>query len=192
PVYLENQLTPGTVEFAMHIRVQRYVNLSPLESRYQNDQAGCPAYAPKVLLKIGLCAYARGLIALRKIEQACRANITFMALACGRVPDHSTIARFVSSMQDAMVSLWGDILLVCEEQGLLGGPHFAVDGLKLASKAAQAWRGTFADLRQTQEKWAAKVKPLLAEQTRADQEGAPASAAEQSSEQEKVQAQMQR
>src|SRR5262245_5711432 len=62
---------------------------------------------------------------LGSIEQACRENITFMALACGMLPDHSTIAAFVSSMHEEIVSLFRDILLVCEEQGLLGGTHFA-------------------------------------------------------------------
>jgi hypothetical protein len=37
PVSLEQQLTPGTLEFAMHILVQRYVDTSIFESRYQND-----------------------------------------------------------------------------------------------------------------------------------------------------------
>ena len=34
------------------------------------------------------------------------------------VPDHPTMAAFVSSMKDEMVSLFRDIFLVCEAQGL--------------------------------------------------------------------------
>jgi hypothetical protein len=102
-----------------------------------------------------------------------------MALACGIVPDHSTIAAFISSMKEAIVSLFRDILLMCEEQGLLGGTHFALDGLKLSSNAAKEWSGTFADFRQKQEKLEQKVKTLLTEHTRADQEGEPSSPAEQ-------------
>jgi transposase len=192
PVSLEKQLTPGTLEFAIHILVHRYVDTSIFESRYQNDTAGSPAYDPKVLLKVVLFAYSRGIIASRKIEQACRENITFMALACGMVPDHSTIAAFISSMKEVIVSLFRDILLVCEEQGLLGGTHFALDGLKLPSNAAKEWSGTFADLRQKQEKLEQKVKALLAEHTRADQEGETSSPAEQPSEQDKVHEQIQR
>jgi hypothetical protein len=54
-------------------------------------------------LKVVLLDYTRGLISSRKIEQACRENIIFMALACGQRPDHSTIAAFVSSMQDQIL-----------------------------------------------------------------------------------------
>jgi transposase len=178
PVSVEQQLTPGTLEFAIHVLVQRYVDTSILESSYRNDNAGSPAYAPKVLLKVVLFAYARGIISSRKIEPACRENITFMALACGMVPDRSTIAGFISSRQEAISSLFCDILLVCEAQGLLGGTHLALDGLKLSSDAAKEWSGTFAGLRQKKEQVEQQVKTLLTEHTSADQEGATSSTAE--------------
>jgi transposase len=192
PVSLEKQLVPGTLEFAIHVLVQRHIDISIFESRYKNDNTGCSAYDPKVLLKIVLLAYARGLISSRKIEQACRENITFMALACGLLPAHSTIATFVSAMKDEIISVFRDILLVCEEQGLLGGTHFALDGLKLSSNAAKEWSGTFADLRQKKEKLEEKVQTLLAEHQRADQERKLSSAAVQGAEQAKAQVQMQR
>jgi transposase len=179
PVSLERQLIPGTLEFAIHALVQRRIDTSIFDRIYHNDETGSPAYDPKVLLKVVLFAYSRGIISSRKIEQACRENITFMALACGMVPDHSTIAAFISSMKEEIVSLFRDILLVCEEQGLLGGTHFALDGLKLSSNAAKEWSGTFADLRQKQAKLEQKVKTLLAEHTRADQEGETSSTAAQ-------------
>lgn len=77
--------------------------------------------------------------------------MTFMALSCGMVPDHRTIAAFVSSMQEEMISLFRDVLLVCEEQGLWGGTHVALDGLKRSSHAAKAWSRTCGDLRQKKE-----------------------------------------
>jgi hypothetical protein len=39
-----------------------------------------------------------------------------MSLACGTVPDHSTIAALISSMQDEMIAIFRDMLLVCMEQ----------------------------------------------------------------------------
>jgi transposase len=158
PVSLEQQLLPGTLEFAIHILVQRCIDTSIFDDRYHNDVTGCSAYDPQILLKIVLFAYSRGIVSSRKIEQACRENITFMALSCGMVPDHSTIAGFVSSMQEEIASLCRDVLLVCEEQGLLGGPHFALDGLKLSSNAAKEWSGTFDDLREKKEKLEAQVQ----------------------------------
>jgi transposase len=66
-------------------------------------------------LKVVLVAYSRGLISSRKIERACRENVIFMALSCQQYPDHSTIASFVSSMKDEILSVFRDVLLVCDE-----------------------------------------------------------------------------
>jgi transposase len=171
PVSLENQLMPGTLEFAIHELVQRRIDTSIFDRTYHNDATGCPAYDPKILLQVILLAYARGIISSRKIEQACRENIIFMALACEMVPDHSTIAAFISSMKDEIVSIFRDILLVCVEQDLLGGTHFVLDGLKLPSNAAKEWSGTFDDLKQKKEKLEAKVRVLLEEHEIADKTG---------------------
>ena len=190
PVSFEHQLLPGTLEVAIQELVERRVDTAIFGSRYKNDATGCPAYDPKILLKVILFAYARGIISSRKIQQACRENVTFMALACGQVPDHSTIAAFVASLKEEITSLFRDILLVCAEQGLLGGTHFALDGVKLPSNAAKEWSGTFADLRQKQMKLEEKVKRVLVQHERADKEEeatAPARRAEQQRRHEQLQ-----
>jgi transposase len=169
-VSLDEQLMPGTLEFAIHELIEGRVNTSIFDDNYNNDQTGCPAYDPKILLKVVLLGYARGIISSRKIERACRENIVFMAMTCGMAPDHSTIAAFVSSMKDEIISLFRDILLVCEEEDLLGGTNFSLDGVKLPSNAAKEWSGTFADLRQKKEKLEAKLKALLAEHEVLDKE----------------------
>jgi transposase len=145
PVSLERQLIPGTLEFAIHELVQRRMDTSIFDRIYRNDETGCPAYDPKILLKVILLAYSRGIISSRKIAQACRENITFMAWACGMVPDYSPIAAFISSMNDEIQSMFSDILLIGAEQDLLGGTHCSFDGVKLSSNASKEWSGTFAD-----------------------------------------------
>jgi len=127
------------------------------------------AYDPKILLKVVLLGYARGLVSSRKMEQACRENVTFMALACGQRPDHSTIAAFVSSMQEEIKVLFRDVLLVCEESGLLGGTFFALDGCKLPSNASKDWSGKISDLVRKKEKMEKRVTELLKRQVEADQ-----------------------
>jgi transposase len=168
PVSLEDQLMAGTLEFAIHTLVEERMDLSCFDEKYSNDETGRLAYDPKVLLKVVLLAYSRGLVSSRKIERACRENVTFMALSCGQCPDHSTIAVFVSSMKEEIWPLFRDILMVCEEEGLLGGTVFALDGCKLSSNASKRWSGTIGDLRRKQEKLEAKVRQLLEEQQETD------------------------
>ena len=95
PVSLSDQLMPGILEFAINTLVEERLDLSQFDKRYKNDETGRSAYDPKILLKAVLLAYSRGIIHSRKIEKACKENVTFMALTCAQQPDHSTIAGFV-------------------------------------------------------------------------------------------------
>jgi len=168
PVSLEDQIMPGTLEFAIHTLVETRMDMSVFDEKYRNDETGRTAYDPKVLLKVVLFGYSRGLISSRSIERCCKENITFMALSCGQQPDHSTIAAFVSSMKDEILFLFRDILLVCEEMNLLGGTSFALDGCKLPSNASNRMSGTYSDLRSKKDKIEKKVERLLKEQVETD------------------------
>jgi transposase len=168
PVAFEDHLIPGTLEFAIHTLVENRMDLSRFEYRYKNDETGRSAYDPKILLKIVLFGYSRGLISSRKIEWACQKNVVFMALSSGQHPDHSTIAAFVSSMQNEILPLFRDVLLVCEEMDLVGGTFFALDGLRLPSNASKQWSGTRSELQGRKERIEAKVRELLSEHTEED------------------------
>jgi transposase len=168
PVSLEEQLMPGTLEYAIHHVVEERLDLSIFDDRYCNDETGRKAIDPKVLIKIVLFGYSRGMISSRSLERACCENITFMALACGQMPDHSTIAAFISSLDKEIEPLFTKVLLICEEEGLLGGTHFSLDGLKLSSNASKEWSGTFADLKKKQQALERKVKQAVREHREAD------------------------
>jgi len=75
PVSLEEQLIPGTLEYAIHHVIEERLDLSLFDDRYNNDKTGRKAIAPKVLLKIVLFGYSRGLTSSRSLEQACCENI---------------------------------------------------------------------------------------------------------------------
>jgi protein tyrosine phosphatase (PTP) superfamily phosphohydrolase (DUF442 family) len=91
-----------------------------------------------LLLKIVLYGYSRGMISSRSLEYACQKLTTFMALACNKTPDYSTIAAFVSSIDEEVEDLFTMVLMTCHEEGLLGGTHFSIDGLKLSSNASSS------------------------------------------------------
>jgi transposase len=168
PISLQNQLEPGTLEYTINELVENNIDLSVFEERYQNDDTGATAINPKILLKVILFAYSRGVISSRQIERACGENILFMALSCGYRPDHSTIAHFVSSMQQEIESIFGNILLVCEELDLLGGTHFSLDGVKLPANASKEWSGTFKELKRKRDKLQGKLRQVIAEHIRQD------------------------
>lgn len=172
PVSLEDQLMPGTLEYAIHHLLEERVDTTIFHEKFQNDQAGRCAYDPKMLLKVVLLGYSRGLMSSRKLERACGENVLFMAMSCGQKPDHSTLANFISGMgEERVVSLFTQVLLVCEQEGLLGGTHFSLDGTKVSSNASKEWSGTFKDLRKKQRKLGQKVKEAIREHRDEDRSG---------------------
>lgn len=161
PVTLADQLAPGTFEWAIHYILEQRIDLKSFVERYHNDAGGRAAYDPKVLLKIILFGYARGVTSSRALERSCRENIVFMALSCGQCPDHSTIASFIAGMGGLAEELFVSVLLICEEEKLLGGTHFSVDGTKLNSNASKEWSGTFSDLEKKKKALRCKVQDLM-------------------------------
>ena len=71
PVVLDAQLMSGSFEYALDYLIDHQLDLGALDRRYRNDDTGSTAYDPRVLLKIILLAYSRGMISSRNIERAC-------------------------------------------------------------------------------------------------------------------------
>ena len=99
PVCLQEHLVPGTLEFAIHTLVESRMDMSVFDSSYQNDETGRSAYDPKILLKVVLLAYSRGLTSLRQIERACCENVLFMAMSCNQRPDYSCPSQKINPMR---------------------------------------------------------------------------------------------
>jgi len=170
PISLQDQLVPGTLEHTISELVDKHIDLSVFNGRYNNDETGAAAIHPRILLKVILLAYARGMISSRQIERACQENIIFIALSYGYAPDHSTIASFISSMQNEIQTLFSNILLVCEELGLLEGTHFSLDGVKLSANVSKEWSGTIEELKHKRNKLQEKLKRVIAEHKQADKQ----------------------
>lgn len=153
----QEQLQPGTFEHAIHFLIENKLDLTIFHPRCKNDDGGRPAYDPAILLKIILFAYSKGITSSREIQWCCETNIIFKALSCDTVPHYTTIASFVSSHGIEIENLFEQILLICDEQGLLGHELFAIDGCKMSSNASKEWSGTFKELEQKR----TKLKKLI-------------------------------
>src|SRR3990172_9319531 len=136
PVSYASQILPGTFEHTLHHVIDE-IDLSVFDARYKNEGTGAPAYDPRVLLKIILFAYSRGIVSSRRIEALCRENVVMMALSADTQPHWTTISEFVASSSAPIARLFQEVLLVCDSMGLLGKELFAIDGLKLPGNAAK-------------------------------------------------------
>lgn len=171
PVSFDRQILPGTFEHSINYLVDQKLDLSIFNSRYKNDDTGRPAYDPAILLKIVLLAYSRGVTSSRKIEALCHENVVFMALSADSRPHFTSIASFISGCPEQIAQLFQQVLLVCDDLGLIGKEMFAVDGCKMPSNASKEWSGTKAELRKKAQKIDRAVRYLLKKHRDEDKKG---------------------
>ena len=168
PIDLSVQLLPGTFEHALSHLIDHELDLRALDERFRNDETGAPAYAPAVLLKVILFAYARGIIRSRDIAQACQENVVFMTLSGDSIPHFTTIAAFVRELKNEIANLFTQVLFLCDAQGLIGREMFAIDGVKLPSNASKAKSGTRAEFKRQAQKIEVQVRKMLDRHREAD------------------------
>jgi transposase len=152
PLSYADQIVEGSFEHALNEIVEEHLDLSVFDKRYTNDDTGRPAYDPRVLLKVVLYGYYKGIISGRTLAEACRRNVVFMALSADTRPHFTTLASFVSGLDREIVGLFRDVLLYASELGLIGKEHFALDGCKLPSNASKQWSGTHRELEEKRKK----------------------------------------
>ncbi|MBK9574299.1 MAG: IS1182 family transposase [Rhodoferax sp.] len=171
PVILSEQIVPGSFAFALNYLVDHELDLSALDAQFKNDEVGASAYDPRVMLKIVLLAYSQGLISSRTIETACQRNVQFIAISGDSQPSHTHIAKFVATLSDQIKPLFGQVLMTCDAQGLIGRDMFAIDGVKLPSNASKERSGTHQELRHRADRLEQAADKILALHQAQDKQG---------------------
>ncbi|MFZ5985983.1 MAG: IS1182 family transposase [Bacillota bacterium] len=161
PIHFDKQIVPGTFEHTLHYLIDNEIDLSIFDLRYKNDDTGAPAYDPSILLKIILYAYSRGITRSRQIARCCEENIIFMALSADTRPHFTTIADFISSADREIIRLFLEVLMTCDQMGLIGKEMFAIDGCKMPSNASKEWSGTKEELQHKKEKMEKAIKQII-------------------------------
>jgi transposase len=156
---LSEQLVPGTFEHTLNKLIDKKLDLSIFDNKYNNDETGAAAIQPGILLKIILYCYSLGIISSRKIAKMCEDNMVVKALAEDTEPHYTTISNFVSGMSGEIEKIFSEVLMVCASTGLIKGKMFAIDGCRLPSAASKEWSGTKEELKEKYN----QIKKLSAE-----------------------------
>src|SRR5215204_1047948 len=113
------------------------MDLAAFYGAYREDGHGRAAHDPAMMVALLLYAYAVGRRSSRVIERACVDDVAFRVIAANQRPDHCTVARFRQRHESALAGLFGDVLALCADAGLVGVAVLAVDGTKLHANASQ-------------------------------------------------------
>ena len=113
------------------------MDLSAFYGAYRADGHGRPAYEPSMMVALLMYAYAKGNRSSRGIERECVEDVAYRVIAANLAPDHSTIAEFRKRHEVALAGLFGEVLSLCREAGLVKVGVIAIDGTKMHANASQ-------------------------------------------------------
>jgi len=104
-----------------------------------------------------------GIRSSRKLEAACRDQISFLWLTGWQQPDHNTLWRFYQAHRSAMRSLLKHTMRTAIEVGLVNLAVQALDGTKIAANAAGDQSYDMANLERLLAKMEAAIGDLEAQ-----------------------------
>ncbi|UAL45686.1 IS1182 family transposase [Sutcliffiella horikoshii] len=142
PLDLEVKLQKNDIAFHVHHLVESIPH-EVFEPFLRNE--GCPAYHPRMMLKIILCAYTQSVFSGRKIEALVKDSIRMMWLAQGYEPSYRTINRFrvQPEVKELIRECFVQFRCQLVEEKLIDQEAIFIDGTKIeanANKFTFVWR----------------------------------------------------
>src|SRR5215213_1557962 len=113
------------------------MDLTAFLAAYRQDGWGRAAHDPAMMVALLLYAYAIGERSSRQIERRCHEDVAVRVITANHAPDHTTIARFRQRHEAALGALFGEVLALCAEAGIVRVEVVAIDGTKVHANASQ-------------------------------------------------------
>src|SRR3954468_13897556 len=113
------------------------LDLGAFYASYRDDGWGRAAHDPAMMVALFIYAYATAQRSSASIERRCRDDVAFRVISANQAPDHATIARFRVRHERALSELFGQVLGLCADAGLIRVGVVAVDGTKVHANASE-------------------------------------------------------
>jgi transposase len=147
------------------------LDLSGIYGQYEKrDGRGLAAYDPRMMVRLLIYGYCRGVASSRRMERATYEEVGFRYLAADEHPDHDTIAAFRQEQLGSLSQLFVQVLRLCQRAGLVKLGHVALDGTKVKANASKHKAMSYERMGETEKRLEEEVQALLAEAARADAE----------------------
>jgi len=147
------------------------LDLSAIYAKYAaGDGRGLAAYDPRMMVRVLIYGYCRGVASSRRMERATYEDVAFRYLAADQHPDHDTIAAFRQEHLAHLAQLFVQVLQLCQRAGLVKLGHVALDGRKIQANASKHKAMRYERMEKAEKELEAEVQALLAEAARVDAE----------------------
>ena len=171
-VSLDSVAPPGSAVRIINDLVDT-LDTSAIEAHYDvASDTGRPPFHPKTLMKVALLALHSCRFSLRKMEQDTVNNLAYRWLTGDMAVDHSTMGYFLVRFRAEIVELFGQVVEICQEQGLVEFDLLAIDSVKFRASASYKQSKTLEGLEKEENKIKVRLEEIL--ETASDPQGAEA------------------
>ena len=146
------------------------LDLSAIESVYEQEDRGQPPYHPRMMTKILLYGYCVGVFSSRRIQKRLVEDVAFRVLAAGNQPDFRTISDFRKLHLKALEELFQQVLRLVLEVGALKLGRVALDGSKVKANASKHKAMSYGRMEETEKRLREEVQELMKQAEAADEE----------------------
>ena len=146
------------------------LDLSAIESVYEEDDRGQPPYHPRMMTKILLYGYCVGVFSSRKIQKHLVEDVAFRVLAAGNQPDFRTISDFRKQHLQALEDLFQQMLRLTLATGMMKLGRVALDGSKFKANASKHKAMSYGRMEETEKRLREEVQKLLRQAEATDKE----------------------
>jgi transposase len=147
------------------------LDLSGIYAKHaEGEGRGLAAYDPRMMVRVLIYGYCRGVASSRRIERATYEDVAFRYLTADQHPDHDTIAAFRQEHLANLSQRFVQVLQLCQRAGLVKLGHVALDGTKIKANASKHKAMSYERMGEAEKKLEEEVQALLAEAGRVDAE----------------------
>jgi transposase len=162
PPSVQELVPAGHLSHFVRDVVRDCLDLSAILDEY-SEERGYPPYHPVMMTTLLLYSYCQGVYSSRRMAAACEQRVDFMAITALQQPDFRTISDFRKRHLPALGALFGQVLVLCEQVGLVKLGHVALDGTKIKANASKHKAMSYGRMKQREAELAAEVQKWLAQ-----------------------------
>ena len=150
--------------------VVEQLDLSAIESVYEEEERGQPPYHPRMMTKILIYGYCVGVFSSRRMQKKLSEDVGFRVLAAGNQPNFRTISDFRKLHLGALQGLFDQVLQIALQAGTMKLGRVVLDGSKVKANASKHKAMSYGRMQEDEKRLKEEVKRLLEQAEATDAE----------------------